>query len=308
MTAAAFFVLAFAAYVGAITAKDAMYAGGALSFSASALLIPGMMMGRMENLADMGNIGDIGGIVGSVIALGVAAIILLTFSVPIIGDVDGIAVQSKSSGHCLYNGERFDRLVKAGSHTTADAAWASVKTTSANKVDVTDSSGACVVAAATYFTPKGTKITLGTANIASSTTSGWKAQSASLGALSGGSLIGLLFGAMGILIPAGALGGLAYFGAQMVQKNIGGNTLAIAIGATVSVIIVASILPELFAPLDVLFVALDGNRFYVYSQGIGKIASVLGNFLGIALVGGLIGLGAMLWKGARRGGSRMEMM
>ena len=319
-TAGSFLMLAIAAYVGALSVQDAAV-GGSLAALSTSLLLPMMFAGRMESLANMGDIGDIGGIVGSVIALGVAAIILLTFSVPLIGDMDTIAVQARSGGYCEVNGDRFDRVVLKGSNTDANTAWENAtsteivqlgSTTKTAKTTAADSAngGACQhgdLTAAAYFTPKGSQITAKADYIEGNSTR----QSRSLGALSSGSLIALLFGAMAILIPAGALAGLAWFGSSMVQKNIGGNTLAIALGATVSVIIVAAILPELFGPLDILFVALDGQRFYVYSQGIGRIAGVLGNFLGIALVAGLIGLGKMLWDGvgrARRGGAAREMM
>ena len=125
----------------------------------------------------------------------------------------------------------------------------------------------------------------------------WKNASKSLTSLAGGSLVSLLFGAMAILLPAGALGFLGYFGATIVKQQIGGGTLAVAIGATVAVVIIGSILPSIFAPLDALFIALDGNRYFIYSQGIGQLGSVLGNFLGISLIGGLITLGILLWQG-----------
>ena len=125
----------------------------------------------------------------------------------------------------------------------------------------------------------------------------WKEASKSLTSLAGGSLVSLLFGAMAILLPAGALGFLGYFGATIVKQQIGGGTLAVAIGATVAVVIIGSILPSIFTPLDALFIALDGNRYFIYSQGIGQLGSVLGNFLGISLIGGLITLGILLWQG-----------
>ena len=117
--------------------------------------------------------------------------------------------------------------------------------------------------------------------------------------------MGLIFGAMGLGIPAGAIGFLAYFGAKIVRQNVGGSPMAVAIGATVAVVIIGAILPEIFEPLDDLFIALDGNRYYVYSQGIGKLGGVLGNFLGISLVGGLVSLGVMLWQGRHGSSSSM---
>ena len=121
-----------------------------------------------------------------------------------------------------------------------------------------------------------------------------------------GALVTLLFGAMAILIPAGCLGFLGYLGAEMVQSSVGGGTLAVAIGATVSVVVIGAILPEIFEPLDTFVGILDGRRYLVYSTGIGQIAGVLSNFLGISIIGGLVALGALLWKG--RSGAPGEMM
>ena len=156
------------------------------------------------------------------------------------------------------------------------------------------------------YTPKGTLVTVATVGRDPGGT--WDTASKSLTALgssSGGGLVGLIFGAMGLGIPAGAIGFLAYFGAKIVRQNVGGSPMAVAIGATVAVVIIGAILPEIFEPLDDLFIALDGNRYYVYSQGIGKLGGVLGNFLGISLVGGLVSLGVMLWQGRHGSSSSM---
>ena len=242
-------------------------------------------------LGNLGDVGNIGGLVGSVISLAIAAIILLTFAPQIAGDIDAIAIQKND--HCLYGGERFTRVVDSGSHTSADAAWAAA--TSYQSVALTATATTCTAGTLTgAFTPKGTQLTLSAGVLTGSV---WTNASKSLTALSGGSLVGLLFGAMAILLPAGALGFLGYFGGQLVKQNIGGGTLAVAIGATVAVVIIGSVLPEIFEPLDALFVALDGNRYAVYDEGIGKLGGILGNFLGISLIGGLITLGVLLWKG-----------
>ena len=121
-------------------------------------------------------------------------------------------------------------------------------------------------------------------------------------ALGGGSLIQMLFGAMGIPMPAGAIGFLAYSGAMLVRDRIGGGTLAVAIGTTITVVIIGAILPEIFEPPDLMINVLNDHRHVIYSAGIGKLAGVLGNFLGISLVGGIIALGGMLWQNSRGGG------
>ena len=258
-------------------------------------------------LGNLGDVGDIGGLVGSVIGLAIAAIILLTFAPQIAGDIDNIAIQSKD--HCSVSGERFLRVVPKGTAADGDAAWAasgtSKKVLSSTTCAVWTKAGTGAGSFVTYYTPKGTAVqyTEAGGTGADTWTAGfqsapeWETASKSLTALSGGSLVGLLFGAMAILLPAGALGFLGYFGGQLVKQNIGGGTLAVAIGATVCVVIIGSVLPEIFEPLDALFIALDGDRYQVYDEGIGKLGGILGNFLGISLIGGLITLGVLLWKG-----------
>ena len=253
-------------------------------------------------MGGLSDIGDIAGLVGSIVGLAIAAIVLLTFAPLIAGDINGIALQSKNV--CISStGELFDRLSAIDANTSGpDATWAKGGHV-ALTIPTDGSTCTGTIPAGDYYTPKGTKVTIGTADALPAGFNTSRAASRSLTALAGGSLVSLLFGAMAILLPAGALGFLGYFGAMIVKQQIGGGTLAVAIGATVAVVIIGSILPSIFAPLDTLFVALDGNRFYVYSQGIGTLGSVLGNFLGISLIGGLITLGVMLWQG-RDGSSK----
>ena len=262
-------------------------------------------------MGGLSDIGDIAGLVGSIVGMAIAAIVLLTFAPIIAGDINAIALQS--TGHCvLSNGELTDRAVKATDTTdTANITWAENGASFVKIQEDPDAAGECAsngdMDLGTWYTSKGTKyvlttdISLGdpfeTGTPLSHESGEWKEASKSLTSLAGGSLVSLLFGAMAILLPAGALGFLGYFGATIVKQQIGGGTLAVAIGATVAVVIIGSILPSIFAPLDALFIALDGNRFFIYSQGIGQLGSVLGNFLGISLIGGLITLGILLWQG-----------
>ena len=238
----------------------------------------------------LGNVGNIGQLIGSVIGLGITAIVLLTFAPTVAGDVDGIFAQGKNA--CMYQGERFTQVVTAGTHT-ADEAWISGVITKG-----AEDSGGCKFGtlAVKAYTPKGTEIDTSAWTDGVLTGGEWKEPSKSVTSLAGGSLVLLLLGAMAILLPAGALGFLAFTGAEMVRGYFGGSTLAIAIGATVSVVVIGAILPEIFTPLDNLFNVMDGKRFIVYNEGIGKLAGVLSNFFAISLIGGLVALGAMLWK------------
>ena len=260
----------------------------------------------MMGMGSMGDVGDIGGIVGSVVVIGIAAIVLLTFAPTISGDIDGMSVNAVDA--CtLASGERFIWLSPARAGTdTANETWAKATT------NIRLGSGTPPAQAPRFLlvdhithpraprsqSPRPTVIPGGTWDTASRSLT-------ALGSSSGGGLVGLIFGAMGLGIPAGAIGFLAYFGAKIVRQNVGGSPMAVAIGATVAVVIIGAILPEIFEPLDDLFIALDGNRYYVYSQGIGKLGGVLGNFLGISLVGGLVSLGVMLWQGRHGSSSSM---
>lgn len=253
----------------------------------------------MMNMGDLGNVGDIGGIVGSVVIIGIAAIVLLTFAPTISGDIDGMAINAVDACQ-LASGERFLWVSpKVTGTDSADETWA--KATSNIRVSK-GTDGCAIPTAATagdkHYSPKGTLLTFeAKVDVPGGS---WDTASRSLTALGSGSgdgLVGLIFGAMALGIPAGAIGFLAYFGAKVVRQNIGGSPMAVAIGATVAVVIIGAILPEVFQPLDNPYIALDGIRYYVFSQGIGKLGGVLGNFLRISLVGGLVSLGVMLWRG-----------
>ena len=264
-------------------------------------------------LGDLGELGNIGGIIGSVLAISISAIVLLTFAPGIVGDIDGIALTG--TARCELNGERFLWVVAQGSYTSADDAWAAVNEGTASSKKITKA--ICTYTPGTtagttgYYTPKGSLLLGGDLSADEkgfNTQPEWKNANKSLTALSGGSIALLLFSAAAILIPAGAIGFLGYFGARFVAENIGGGPLAIAIGATVIVVIAGAVLPQIFEPLDTLYLALDGKRFWVYSQGLGKLGSIIGNFLGISLLGGIVTLGMLLWKGQRGSGSMSQAM
>ena len=243
----------------------------------------------------LGNVGNIGQLIGAVIALGITAIVLLTFAPTVAGDVDGIFAQGKNA--CVYQGERFTQVVTAGTNDP-NTAWLKSGGGTLTKGAKDSASAACIFGtlAEDVYTPKGTEIAAGSFTLGVLAGSTWAAPSDSVSALAGGSLVLLLLGAMAILLPAGALGFLAYTGSEMVRSYFGGSTLALAIGATVSVVVIGSILPEIFTPLDNMFSVMNGHRFIVYSEGIGKLAGVLSNFFAISLIAGLVALGAMLWK------------
>ena len=259
-------------------------------------------------LGDLGELGDIGAIVGSVVGIGISAIVLLTFAPSIVGDIDGFSLAG--TDRCeLAIGERA-RWVLKSTVTDGEQAWAEYRSSGTGTIH-TLATGATfctatpTLATGTVFTPKGTAVTIATAD---QVPGAWKKANESLVALSGGTIVLLLFSASAILVPAGAIGFLGYFGARFIASNIGGGVLSVAIGTTVIVVLAGAILPEVFEPLDRLYLSLDGQRFWVYSVGIGKLGPIIGNFMGIALLGGIVTLGMLLWKGHRGSGSMSNAM
>ena len=252
----------------------------------------------------LGGIGNIGSLIGAAIALGIMAIILLTFAPTVAGDINGIFLTSKASC-ATASGERFTQLVYYTGTTSADDAW--YEGTAIYQVSKTSTGDNCQITAPSparatgdkFYTPKGTSITGGTLATDLPIPGTWKAANKSINALAGGSLAILILGAMAILVPAGAIGFLTFVGADMVRGYIGGSVLAIAIGATVITVVVGAILPEIFEPLDKLFIVMNGTRYEVYQEGIGKLAAVLSNFFAISLLAGLVALGGLLWKNTK---------
>ena len=266
-------------------------------------------------LGDLGELGDIGAIVGSVVGIGISAIILLTFAPNIVGDIDGFSLAG--TDRCEFKGERFLwALLEQDATVDGNGNWAAAR--NAGTSPATISAADCVkgavaaettmgLTAGTYYTPKGTEFVVAAAAV-NQPSGTWKTANASLTALSGGTIVLLIFSATAILVPAGAIGFLGYFGARFIASNIGGGVLSIAIGATVIVVLAGAILPEVFEPLDTLYLSLDGTRFWVYSVGIGKLGPIIGNFMGIALLGGIVTLGMLLWKGHSGQGRMSQAM
>ena len=78
-------------------------------------------------LGDLGELGDIGMIVGSVVGIGISAIVLLTFAPGIVGDIDGFSLAG--ADRCELSGERFRWVLRVGSNTPSDGeeAWAAFR-------------------------------------------------------------------------------------------------------------------------------------------------------------------------------------
>ena len=252
-----------------------------------------------------GGIGNIGKVISGTVVVGIAAIVLLTFAPAVIGDIDGMHLQTMQA--CELGGERFTQVVAAGT-SQANTQWQ--KGTGGALTTITDTICETPVAGDTFnfYTPKGTKVAApGVAAAPTGLGGVWDPPSPSLIALGGGSLVTLLFGAMAILVPAGAIGFLAYTGASLASERLPGGLIGGAITAVVVVIVVGALLPQIFTPLDDLYLVMDGHRYVVFASGIGKLAGVLSNFMGLSLVAGIVAIGALIFK-AGRGGDTADSM
>ena len=254
--------------------------------------------------------------------LGRALGLILLFSVFAMtaGGVNSIFLQTQDSG--VIGGERVDRvLAKSATVTSADAEdadWSDhVKITEGATGEVSSCQVGTIAsnAAGRYFTPRGTEVEVvagaTTATDAYVSNCDWKEPSKALSAPGTGVLVELIFSAMALGLPIGALVSVVTFGSSFVSQATGASKLMVAIGAVVVLVMAGSLLGVFVPFFDVAFNSLDGARYAMYETGIGSLAGVLGNFMGVTLAAGLIHLGWTLfgqYTGIGAGGRREQGM
>ena len=235
------------------------------------------------------------------------------------GSINGWYLLTEPAGTALS--ERFDRVVITNvTGESADDAWkdatkgtiASGDTTIAGNngkyliLEAGTASGGkkpCLIGKPTAaitdlantkaYTPTGTEVSLATAAGTLSVEDGCKytdpAQVFS-GAL--GTLIKLILSAAGLGLPIGAIIALATFGGNFITDMFDSPLIG-TIVMIIGLILVGSLLNVMTPFVDVALDSLDGNRFVMYAQGIGTLSSVIGNFWGVVIVGGLL---AVAWQ------------
>ena len=204
----------------------------------------------------------------------------------------------------VYNdNERFDRFVTAdpaARRDNVDLEWDAVTGTTALPATTiakdtiylttfTSETTPCTILstpALTIITPLGTEIDVAaTATVIPNCEQSKAGDIFSAGGLSG--LIKLIMQAAGLGLPIGALIGLASFGSTFVTK-LGLSPLMGAIVLVIGFLLVGTLLNVLTPFVDSAFNSLDGDRFKMYDEGLGTLASVIGNFFAVVLIGGLI--------------------
>ena len=233
------------------------------------------------------------------------------------GSINGWYLLTESAGEAV--GERFDRVVGFASGEESDAAWKDAVIVTAGAATGLGDGNAIVIKKGTTansdgsypcefdiasgtvtgkkaYTPLGNEITYGNTSAGTTVTiTGCKykepADVFTTGGL--GTLIKLILSACGLGLPIGAIIALARFGGNFISDMFSGSPLIGTIVLIIGLILVGSLLNVLTPFVDVALDSLDGTRFVMYAEGIGSLSSVIGNFWGVVIVGGLL---AVAWQ------------
>ena len=252
------------------------------------------------------------GPVGRLIGLSVWLILISLF----LGAINGWYTQSVAA--CTTGSERFDRVVaKETGDVDADARWALVKSSTTESAAVTaltpttayrlhgDGSGACNVSSTPStantslegYTPLGTEVAL---NATGGIVGGVWSPAGTIfntGGLSG--LIKIILQAAGLAPPIAVMLALGSFGQSFI-KNMGGNPIMAAIVTAITLLLVSTLVNTLVPFITEAFTAVDGNRFVMFSQGLGAVSLIIRQFYGVVFVAGLIMIAWAVF-GAMRG-------
>lgn len=228
------------------------------------------------------------------------------FAFPLlIGAVNGWYMQSADA--CVIDGERFDRVVVAGSNDTKEA-WEDVTSTSdgsaatpsattaylleektGDKCNIGD--GTAISTSTKFYTPIGTEVT-SVAGQAEVTGAEWAEAGTifDVGGFSG--LIEIILQAAGLAIPVALLMALGSFGHSFL-RNMGLDPILSAIFTVIAFLLLSTLLNVFIPFVSDAFNAIDSNRFLMYDEGLGVLADVIGNFYGVVIVASIM---MVAWK------------
>ena len=239
------------------------------------------------------------GPVGMVIGL---IVWLITFPL-LLGAINGWYTQAVPAG--VIGGERFDRVVVKGTNDVNEA-WQGV-----TAVDSTGATGSAtaLVAATAYklyenasdkcalsgvgtltaaviaYTPLGSEVSVAT----DGTVSGCEFKPAGsvfgAGGLSG--LIEIILQAAGLAPPIALLFALGTFGTSFL-RGMGNHPILAAVLTVIAFLLLATLLNVFIPFVGTAFEAIDGNRFVMYDEGLGNVATVIGNFFGVVIVASIM--------------------
>ena len=253
--------------------------------------------------------GPVGRILGLVVWMVVFPLML--------GSINQWYTQSVPSGD--VSGERFDRVVlKDTGDKDVNDRWAKVTAVADSSGVLSETiaglvydngSGACEVAdgsvvTGTVYSPIGTEMTLGASGIIAGCE--YKEAGSVLSAGGLGGLIEIILQAAGLAPPIGLLVSLGSFGSNFMSRVTGGSHPVIGAILAVITLLIVAVLFNVFVPfLNGAFDAIDRNRFVMYNEGLGNLAAVIGNFLGIIVVSSMLSVAWSAIKAFKGGGGDM---
>ena len=240
-------------------------------------------------------------------------ITLLILFAPMAGAINQWTLFTKDKG--VVDNERIDRVVYCGADLSActastidaDALWAAADLDSTGtalasakfmKIEksgttgcVLETSGTLASNPAAGITPGGEVISMTTLGVISGCT--WEPVSSLFNRGATKVIVTTLLAVAGLGLPIGGLVSLGQFGSSFIQQAGGGGMAIIMSGVLMLVgllllaILGSSIIPFAGTAVD----ALDADRYVMYGGNLGGIAPILGDFWGVALVGGVVAVG-----------------
>ena len=204
---------------------------------------------------------------------------------------------------CQVGTERFDRIVAKGDYTTADAAWNAVTGTTRTTIavpaanigyilDTSTCTIAATTAATTFYTSGGSEVS----SAASGTSlEGVTAEDASSALTAGSmnSIVKLVLQSAALATPVGILLLLMFFTQNFFSGITGVNPILVAIAVIVVLVLVGTLLAQMLPFLDVAFEAINSYRYLAFSEGLGSMATIIGNFYGVVTIAGI---GSVAWS------------
>ena len=198
--------------------------------------------------------------------------------------------------------ERIDRVVFGTATQTAKQAWeaatgnakdaGSASPAATDIIKLSNASNKCSASSATsaysgtIYTPSGNVVTFesGSNNISGCT---WQKKSPVFGVFNG--FVRVLLQVIALAAPIGFMLALAYFG-NMIMEGMSDTHPILKVVMVVIMVLVGAILVNIALPyIADVFIAINPQRFVVFDQELGLIATLLRNFFGVIFVAGIIG-------------------
>ena len=271
--------------------------------------------------------GPVGRILGLIVWLVVFGLL--------VGAINGWYLQGHDAG--TVSGERFDRIMLKAGNNNVDNVWQGVTAvagppaavgetatalskTIAYKLGETAGGGDCEIDAFggtagtdleagnhTFYSPIGSEVTVTIVGAVAGGTAGvvggcdWSDAGSVFKSGGLGGLVEIILQAAGLAPPIALLFALGSFGTSF-MKNMGSHPILAAVMTVIMLLLVATLLNTFVPFLTGAFEAIDGNRFLMFSDGLGAVSIVIGNFYGVVVVSSMMMIAWQVVKHLRGGG------